>query len=81
MIFAIVEKCSRNLNMTCAGSDEEVNAYWKDNRLVFFYNQNYIDYNNFDEPIQSRADWSTSELITNDYHQDVYTIQLVKFVS
>ena len=51
MIFAIVEKCSRNLNMTCAGSDEEVDAYWEDNRFVFFYNQNYIDYNNFDESI------------------------------
>ena len=74
MIFAIVEKCSRNLNMTCAGSDEEVDAYWEDNRFVFFYNQNYIDYNNFDEPIQSRADWATSSLITNDFNQDIYVV-------
>ena len=51
MIFAVLEKCSNEMNMTCADSDEEINAYWVGKSLMFFYSQNYIDYNNLDDPI------------------------------
>ena len=39
----------------CAGSEDEIEAYFNDISLIMYYSENYLEYDDIENPIRSHT--------------------------
>ena len=48
--------------MTCGGTDEEVDEYFRNMYIVNFYTENYLSYEDINEPLLTEINWSAESI-------------------
>ena len=67
--------------MTCGGTDEEVDEYFRNLFIMNFYNENYLSYEEVDEPLLTEINWSSESIKPENLEFRIYGAKLAKFES
>ena len=67
--------------MTCAGTDKDVNEYFKNLYIMNFFNENYLNYTNMEDPIGTQMNWIAEKLNADRFDYGIFGVRLSKFES
>ena len=67
--------------MTCAGTDEEIDEYWKDVVFMNINRESYLNYTNIESPVQSTVNWNSMRLSSDEISYGIYGVKITKFES
>ena len=80
-LIITLEKCQNQSNTACAGSDEEVDDYWKDMLMMTFNYESYVNYTNIEQPINSKVNWNAMQLDPNVFNHAFYGVKISQLES
>ena len=62
--------------MTCGGTDEEVDEYFRNMYIVNFYTENYLSYEDINEPLLTEINWSAESIKPGNLDFRIYGVKL-----